>query len=75
MNGERPEVVNESSLDWEERSHGSEFEIRRKRLGATAGGERLGCSLYELPPGKILALPLPHCERGAIYVLDGDGTL
>ncbi|GAA0229066.1 cupin domain-containing protein [Haladaptatus pallidirubidus] len=76
MNDERPRVVNERTLDWEEKSRGEEFHIRRKQLGAESRGERLGCSLYELPPGKK-AWPY-HYHTGneeAIYVLDGSGTL
>ncbi|SIR23936.1 Uncharacterized conserved protein, cupin superfamily [Haladaptatus litoreus] len=76
MNDERPRVVNESNLDWDEKSHGDVFQIRRKQLGAESGGEQLGCSLYELPPGKK-SWPY-HYHTGneeAIFVLDGEGTL
>ncbi|WP_435154737.1 cupin domain-containing protein [Haladaptatus sp. DFWS20] len=76
MHDQRPRVVNESALDWVEKSHGDEFHIRRKQLGAKSGGEQLGCSLYELPPGKK-SWPY-HYHTGneeAIYVLDGEGTL
>ncbi|WP_049969985.1 cupin domain-containing protein [Haladaptatus cibarius] len=76
MNDERPRVVNESNLDWNEESHGDEFQIRRKQLGTESGGEQLGCSLYELPPGKK-SWPY-HYHTGneeAIFVLDGSGTL
>ncbi|EFW93305.1 Cupin 2 conserved barrel domain protein [Haladaptatus paucihalophilus DX253] len=76
MTDERPRIINESNLDWEEKSHGQDFHARRKRLGAMAGGEQLGCSLYELPPGKK-SWPY-HYHTGneeAIFVLDGNGTL
>lgn len=45
------EPVNETDLDWQETEHG-ETGFRRKRLAAAAGADDLGCSLYELPPGK-----------------------
>lgn len=37
-------------LEWSETEHG-ETNFRRKTLAAAAGGETLGCSLYELPAG------------------------
>ncbi|MFB6194767.1 MAG: cupin domain-containing protein [Haloplanus sp.] len=67
--------VNESTLDWETVDHG-ETGFRRKRLAAAAGGDRLGCSLYELPPDSG-AWPF-HYHTGneeAIYVLAGTGRL
>ena len=60
MTDERPRIINESALDRDEESHGF-TSIRRKQLGGMAGGERLGCSLYELPParnrGRITIIP------------------
>jgi uncharacterized cupin superfamily protein len=48
---EHPNVVNKQDLEWGEQSHGEKFSFRRKQLGSAAGGEKLGCSLYEVPPG------------------------
>ncbi|MFB6102773.1 MAG: cupin domain-containing protein [Haloplanus sp.] len=67
--------VNEASLDWTDVDHG-ETGFRRKKLAAAAGGERLGCSLYELPPGEK-SWPF-HYHTGneeAMYVLAGTGQL
>lgn len=71
-----PNVVNEADVERIERSHGEAFASRRARLGEAAGGEDLGCSLYEIPPGKS------HCpyhyhsaNEEAVYVLEGEGTL
>lgn len=67
--------ANEADLDWTETDHG-ETRFRRKKLAAAAGGERLGCSLYELPPGSK-SWPF-HYHTGneeALYVLAGEGTL
>jgi uncharacterized cupin superfamily protein len=69
------EPVNERTLEWSETAHGS-TSFRRKQLGRTGGGENLGASLYELPPGKQ-SWPY-HYHTGneeAIYVLAGEGTL
>jgi uncharacterized cupin superfamily protein len=73
---EHPNVVNEQDLEWGQQSHGEKFGYRRKQLGSAAGGERLGCSLYEVPPGRR-AWPYHYhlANEEAIYVLDGSGTL
>lgn len=68
-------VVREGDREWTETEHG-EHGFRRAQLGAQAGGEQLGCSLYELPPDKR-SWPL-HYHTGneeGIYVLSGEGTL
>lgn len=68
--------VNEDDVEWSEREHGADHRIRRKQLGAAAGGEDLGCSLYELPAGKR-AWPYHYhtANEEAIYVLSGSATL
>ena len=38
--------------DWDGESTRPGFTYRRAKLGGQAGGERLGASLYELPPGQ-----------------------
>ncbi|MFC6990140.1 cupin domain-containing protein [Haloplanus sp. GCM10025708] len=67
--------VNEADLDWTELDHG-ETNFRRKQLGEAAGGDRLGCSLYELPPGRR-SWPYHYhtANEEAIYVLSGTGIL
>jgi uncharacterized cupin superfamily protein len=67
--------VSESDLPWTETDRG-ETAFRRKQLSDAAGGEEIGCSLYEIPAGKR-AWPY-HYHTGneeAIYVLDGEGVL
>jgi len=78
------EPVNEAAIAWEETAHG-ETGFRRKKLAAAAaaqwadgdaGGPALGCSLYELPPGKR-SWPY-HYHTGnaeSFYVLSGTGQL
>lgn len=68
--------VQQQELDWVEGGHGERYESRRKQLGAAAGGQRLGCSMYEIKPGKS-AWPL-HYHLGneeAIYILEGSALL
>lgn len=69
-------VVNVDDLEWGEQSHGDRFGHRRKQLGSVAGAEKLGCSLYEIPPGRR-AWPYHYhlANEEAIYVLEGSGTL
>jgi uncharacterized cupin superfamily protein len=71
-----PRVVGESDLEWSEHSHGERFGSRRKQLGLSAGGKKLGCSLYEVPPGRR-AWPYHYhlANEEAIYVLEGSGNL
>lgn len=68
-------TVNEGDLAWDEVDRG-EAGWRRKRLGTEAGGEGLGCSLYELPPGKR-SWPYHYhaANEEALFVLEGTGRL
>jgi len=67
--------VNPDDLDWTT-PDADEAAWDRIRLGAAAGGDRLGCSLYRLPPGER---SWPYHYHGgneeALYVLAGEGTL
>lgn len=67
--------VNEADLDWTEYDRG-ETAFRRKQLGEAAGGDRLGCSLYELPPGRR-SWPYHYhaANEEAIYVLSDAGAV
>lgn len=76
MSDRHPHVVNEADLPWHEYGHGERFAVRDRWLAEAAGGQKLGCSLYEVLPGKR-AGPF-HCHfanEEAIYVLAGAGTL
>lgn len=67
--------VNESDFEWAETDRG-DTRFRRKQLAEATGGERIGCSLYELLPGSR-SWPY-HYHTGneeAIYVLSGTGVL
>lgn len=67
--------VNEDDIDWTTVDWGP-MSVRRKKLGAAAEGDQLGCSLYELPSGAE-SWPYHYhtANEEAIYVLDGTGTL
>jgi uncharacterized cupin superfamily protein len=73
---DRSHVVNENELEWGEQSHGEKYAHRRKALGAATQGEKLGCSLYEVPPGyRAWPFHYHYANEEAIYVLHGSGTL
>jgi uncharacterized cupin superfamily protein len=71
-----PNLVNADDLPWVDEARGERFGFRRRQLGAAAGGRMLGCSLYELPPGRC-SWPYHYhlANEEAIYVLEGEGTL
>jgi len=67
--------VNTDDLEWTTYDHGDR-QFERKQLGAAAGGEELGASLYRVPAGKRLWVR--HYHEGneeSIFVLEGGGTL
>lgn len=54
----------------------SECFFRRKKLSENAGGEDIGCSLYEIPSGyKSWPYHYHTNNEEAIYVLEGKGKL
>jgi len=67
--------VDGDDIDWTESDHG-DTAFRRKQLAAAADGDDIGCSLYELPPGKR-SWPYHYHEGNeeAMYVLAGSGTV
>jgi len=69
------ERVNESDVDWATRGD-DDSGMRRKHLGERGDGEKLGCSLYELPAGEA-SWPYHYhaANEEALYVLAGEGTL
>ncbi len=70
-----PQVVNVEEVAPRVEKTG-DFAFRVRRLGTQAGGRSLGCSLYELEPGKT-SFPFHFhsaLEEG-IYILEGTGTL
>lgn len=68
-------ILNEDDLEWSATEKDSTV-FRRKQLGAAADGEKLGCSLYEVPPGKETWPYHYHAaNEEAVYVLSGTGTV
>lgn len=67
--------VNADEMEWTT-VDGGETEFKRKQLGEAAGGDKLGCSLYELPAGER-SWPYHYhtANEEAIFVLSGEGTV
>lgn len=63
-------------MTWTKHSHGEKFGYKRKSLSSQTEGNKLSCSLYEVPPG-CRAWPCHYrlAIEEAIYVLEGSGTL
>src|SRR5947209_5660760 len=69
-------IVHKNDVDWIELAHGTRIAFRRKLLGQATGAEKLGCSLFEVAPGKR-AWPFHYhvANEEAFYILAGSGLL
>ncbi len=68
-----PAVINRDEVAPTEGSAG-EIQFQRRRLAAAAGAVRIGCSLYEVPPGaRQMPVHRHGDEEEIIYVLGGGG--
>lgn len=71
-----PNVVNIAEVKAGGFEKGSRFALSNKPLGRATGARSIGCSLYEVPPGKTAFPNHYHCaNEESIYVLEGAGTL
>ena len=62
--------------EWDADQDEPPFTWRRARLGRQAGGEKLGASLFELPPGSAsFPLHIHHANEELIVVISGRPTL
>jgi len=69
-------VPNVFDPEWDAEQDRPPFTWRRARLAREAGGEKLGASLFELPPGaSSFPLHVHHANEELIIVLAGRPTL
>jgi uncharacterized cupin superfamily protein len=69
-------VPNVFGDDWDLEQSDRGFSWKRLRLGARLGAEKLGASLYELPPGqRSFPYHLHHANEELLIVLDGELTV
>jgi uncharacterized cupin superfamily protein len=77
MPDRHPSIVNVEDVPWDEfPPHEDRFAARYKRIGKAAGGDKLGLSHYEVPPGRT-AFPTHYhfATEEAIYILGGSGKM
>lgn len=71
-----PNVVNVSELQPRGFDRGARFALANRALGRATGARGIGCSLYEVPPGRTAFPHHYHCaNEESLYVLEGAGTL
>ncbi len=69
-------IVRTGDLEWREMAHGEKYGFRAKQLVGKSAAKMIGCSLYEMPPGRRSFPYHYHCaNEEAIYVLSGAGTI
>jgi uncharacterized cupin superfamily protein len=71
-----PQIVNRDAVEPLHNAHGTKYALSGRSLGVAAGSQKLGCTLYQVPPGKT-AFPahVHHANEEAVYILSGTGTL
>ena len=71
-----PQVVNVSEREVRTISAGTKFGASMKHLGFASGSRGIGCTWYEVLPGRA-AFPYHfHCaNEESLFVLEGEGTL
>lgn len=71
-----PSVINLSEAESRTTEKGTRFGFTNKVLGHATGATGIGCSWYEVPPGRT-AFPFHyHCaNEEALFILEGEGSL
>ena len=71
-----PNVVNVSEVDSRTVEKGTRFGATMKSLGHATGSKGIGCTWYEIPPGRT-AFPFHyHCaNEESLYVVEGQALL
>jgi uncharacterized cupin superfamily protein len=71
-----PQVVHLDEVDPITNEKGSRFGATMKWLGHATGSRGIGCTWYEVPPGKTAFPQHYHCaNEESVYVLEGAGTV
>lgn len=76
MTRKHPNIVNIAEVEQRVESRGEKFGFRGRRLGPQVGAKSIGCSHYEIEPGRQAFPNHFHCaNEEAVYVLAGRGTI
>jgi len=71
-----PHVANLDEIEPRTTVHGQRFASTRKQLGSATGARGIGCSWYEVPPGRTAFPRHFHCaNEEALFILEGEGVL
>lgn len=71
-----PNVINLDEVEGKNLAHGKRFGGLDKTLAMQAGAKGVGCSWYEVPPGRSAWPRHFHCaNEEALFVLEGKGTI
>jgi uncharacterized cupin superfamily protein len=71
-----PQVVSLNEIDARNIGMGSKFGASTKQLGLATGARSIGCSWYEVSPGKAAFPHHFHCaNEESLFVLEGEGTM
>jgi uncharacterized cupin superfamily protein len=71
-----PNVTNVSEAPSRAQEKGTKFGFTARALGHATGAAGIGCSFYEVPPGRAAFPAHYHCaNEEALYILEGEGTL
>lgn len=71
-----PNVVNVTEIESRGFVRAERFALQTRALGSATGARGIGCSHYEIPPGRTAFPNHYHCaNEESVYVLEGRGTL
>jgi uncharacterized cupin superfamily protein len=74
MAARRANIVNIEEVEPRTMSKGARFGFSARRLGPEAGAKSLGCSWYQIEPGKTAFPHHYHCaNEEAVFILEGAG--
>ncbi|MCH8327811.1 MAG: cupin domain-containing protein [Candidatus Marinimicrobia bacterium] len=69
-------LIHADDLGWKDQEHNGKVRFRRRMLAKAAGGDKIGCSQYDIPPGgKLWPYHYHYGNEEAIYVLSGAGKV
>jgi uncharacterized cupin superfamily protein len=71
-----PNVVNLSEIEPRTATHGGRFALSTRWFTRATGAKGVGCSWFEVPPGRTAFPNHYHCaNEEAAFILEGEGTL